>query len=95
MIEIYVAPSLADKLDEFFRAEGIEWEPATDEGCLVKVVESQERQQSDLQTIYSGGWTLCATAMQMSERLGISLAQTGKLLNCLDVKVRQCQLGCF
>ncbi len=95
MIEIYVAPSLADKLDEFFRAEGIEWEPATNEGALVNVVESQERKQSDLQTIYSGGWIPCAMAMPMAKRLGISLAQTGRLLDCLDVKVRQCQLGCF
>ena len=37
----------------------------------------------------------CAAAMRLAEELVISRQQLGKLLNELQIKIKQCQLGCF
>ena len=54
-----------------------------------------ERKESSPTLLYSGGWLSCATAWEMSDILGISKAQMGMLLDLLEVKVRNCDLGCF
>ncbi|MDD3581852.1 MAG: hypothetical protein PHW74_12630 [Desulfobacca sp.] len=37
----------------------------------------------------------CARAFQLAEEWGLSRARIGELLNELEIKIVQCQLGCF
>lgn len=37
----------------------------------------------------------CAAAMRLAEELVISRQDMGRLLNELNIKIKQCQLGCF
>jgi len=92
---ICVEVSTAEQLREFIGAEGIKLEVITDGCCDVTVVRCDGRRESDLSTVYSGGWIECETARALAKKLQITVGQTGKLLNYLDVKIRRCGLGCF
>lgn len=92
---IYVEPSLTEQVKQFLAREGIGIELVDDEGCGLKVLKTDERAESSLETIYAGGWIACGTALAMADRLGIPAEDLGKLLNHLSVKVRRCSLGCF
>lgn len=37
----------------------------------------------------------CKDAIKISEDLGIAPIETGKLCNEMDIKIENCQLGCF
>jgi len=37
----------------------------------------------------------CATAFQLAEELGLSRSRLGELLNEMNIKIVNCQLGCF
>ena len=54
-----------------------------------------DRLESDLTTLFSGGWIKCENARLLAKKLDITKRQMGKLLTELDVKIRQCGLGCF
>jgi hypothetical protein len=86
---------ITDKLREFLDREKIDIDIVTDQPCDVKVIQCNDRRESDLDTIYSGGWITCEMARSLAKKIDISLGQTGKLLNHLDVKIRRCSLGCF
>ncbi|MHC4636491.1 MAG: hypothetical protein ACYTBP_07170 [Planctomycetota bacterium] len=92
---ICVDVSIANLLREFLDSEGIKIEVVTDGHCNVTVVQCEGRKESDLDSIYSGGWITCETARALAKKLGIPVMHMGKLLNHLDVKIRRCGLGCF
>lgn len=86
---------LRARLDKFQHEQGLSMvlnENATGD-VTVEVV--TERVESSATLLYSGGWLSCATAWEMSDILGISKGQMGELLDLLEVKVRNCDLGCF
>jgi len=95
--KLRVPGSIAAPLRDFLEAQGIAVEVVTDEPCAVEIVEcpSGERLQSDTRTIYSGGWIACETARDVAGKLGVPLGKMGKLMDQLNVKIRQCSLGCF
>ncbi|MFP3868144.1 MAG: hypothetical protein ACLFUU_08275 [Desulfobacteraceae bacterium] len=41
------------------------------------------------------GKIACARAFQLAEECGLSRQRLGELLNELEIKIIQCQLGCF
>ncbi len=45
--------------------------------------------------LFSGGYMTCPNAFRTAAGLGMELGAFGELLNVLDIKLRQCQLGCF
>lgn len=92
---IRIEASTAGQVREFFNVEGIDTEVVTDGNHDVAVVQCDDRRESDLDTIYSGGWIACETARALAKKLGIPVRQMGKLLNYLAVKIRRCSLGCF
>ena len=93
--QIYVEVSIVDQLREFLETAGIDIAVVTDGNYDLAVVQSKDRQESDLDTVYSGGWIACETARGLAKKLQIPVGQMGKLLDHLDVKVRRCGLGCF
>jgi hypothetical protein len=92
---IYVEIPLRDKLEEFLNTEKIDIDVVTDQTCDIKTIQSDNKKESDLNTIYSGGWIACETARSLAKKMEISLNQMGTLLNQLNVKIRRCSLGCF
>ena len=96
-----VPESMAEPMAAFIEAESIPVElvsadgSAPDAAATVRVGEPKERLQCDLTTLHRGGWITCETARAMAPRLEISMMDVGKLLDFLNIKVRQCELGCF
>ena len=94
MKKICVDAAMADKLAGFVADEGIGLGIVI-EGGDVTVTACEDQRQSDLETIYSGGWVGCEMGRALAGKLRITAGQMGKLLNYLDVKIRKCELGCF
>ena len=92
---ICVEASVAEQLQKFLEAEEIKIEVVTDGNYDVTAVKCDDRKESNLNTIYSGGWIVCETARALAKKLKISVRQMGKLLDNLEVKIRACSLGCF
>ena len=93
--QIYAETSIAQHLREFINKEKIDLDVVTDKQYEIKVAQCEERKESNLDTIYSGGWIACETARSIAKKINIPLSQMGKLLNHLNVKIRSCSLGCF
>ncbi|GAG25184.1 unnamed protein product [marine sediment metagenome] len=92
---ISAAREIADSLTAFVTAESFALNVSCEGPGEVKVVKSAGRDKSDVETIQSGGWIECPTALAMAGRLGISTRQMGAILDFLEVKIRKCALGCF
>ena len=60
-----------------------------------RVLASGERRQSIDDTLEAGGWITCGHALKLARQLGIPSLQFGALLDLLEIKVRECSLGCF
>ena len=93
--KICAEASIARKLQDFLDKENIDLDVVTNIQCQVNVSICDDRRESDLNTVYSGGWISCETARSLAKKINISFEQMGKLLNHLDVKIRHCSLGCF
>ena len=87
--------STAEQISKLLNTEKIDIEAASEGECDVRILRSDEGQESDLKTIYCGGWIACGTALALAKKLEMPTIVTGKLLNCLEVKIRKCSLGCF
>jgi hypothetical protein len=48
-----------------------------------------------IQAAAPNGRIPCAAAFKLAEELGITRSRLGELLNELNIKISQCQLGCF
>jgi len=91
-----VPGDLRAALSEFLAAEGIRLAVVpTGDDCTVQVVVGNERRRCGLRRLYTGGFIACETARSMAVKLGVRTRQMGKLLNFLNIKVRNCGLGCF
>jgi hypothetical protein len=56
---------------------------------------TQEELKAQIKAAAPEGRIPCATAMNLAKELGISRREMGELLNELQIKITQCQLGCF
>jgi hypothetical protein len=87
--------SIIESLTKFIETEGVEIDLTQDDGSDADVLVCDDRKESDLDTLYSGGWIKCRTALNMAKKLEIPRIQMGALLDHLKIKVRNCSLGCF
>ncbi len=91
-----VPETILTALGEFVEAEGIRVGVVpTGDDCTVQVMAADERRRCGLRTLYVGGFIACETARGMAAKIGIRTRQMGKLLDFLNIKVRNCGLGCF
>lgn len=95
MKRLYADHTLFESLRGFVSAESIQIELKEGDGPGVKVLLCDDRKESDLDTLYSGGWIGCRTALSLAKKLEIPTNQLGALLNHLRIKVKNCSLGCF
>ena len=95
MSKLYAEDIDLGALQVFLESEGIDLElvSAPDEAAVG--ARPGDRKQGDLETIYAGGWIECPAAWALAQKLGISVQAMGSVLDHLDVKVRNCGLGCF
>jgi hypothetical protein len=93
--KIRIPETMLKPVAAFIKSESIPLEVIAEGECAVQISRPGERMKSDLFTIYSGGWIPCETARELAGKLEISLPSIGKLMNELDVKIKDCGLGCF
>jgi len=92
---ISVTGELAGKVTDLVAAEALAIEVVSSGDGTVRVVESEGRVQCDSSTLQAGGWITCEGARTMASELGIPVRAMGKLIDVLDIKIRNCELGCF
>ena len=51
--------------------------------------------KAKIQAAAPNGRIPCAAAFRLAEELGITRSRLGEFLNELNIKIIQCQLGCF
>ncbi len=51
--------------------------------------------KASIQAAAPNGKIPCAAAFKLAEDLGITRSRLGELFNELNIKIIQCQLGCF
>ncbi|MCK5000481.1 MAG: molybdenum cofactor guanylyltransferase [Anaerohalosphaera sp.] len=87
--------SEAKQIGQFLESNKIDIEVVTCPEGDIEVKRSENRLESNLNILHAGGWITCATAHNLAAKMNVSLEQTGKLLDHLDVKISRCSLGCF
>jgi hypothetical protein len=92
---ILVPDNLIERVKSFIKSEGVSLEIVQDGSADLRIVQSQGRVQSDACALHAGGWIACPTARAIAGRLDVSPKTFGRLLDVLDIKVRDCELGCF
>ena len=85
----------AKALAEFVRREGLKCGVVAGRTGTVRVTEPEGRKPCTASSLSAGGWISCAAARRMAGELGIPLRSMGRLLDFLEVKIRQCDLECF
>lgn len=93
--EIGAEGALGRKLAEFFESESICLKVEDFGEAVVSVSAPGGRLESCGDSIFAGGWVKCETARHIAEKLGVTRKEMGKILNFLDVKICDCELGCF
>jgi hypothetical protein len=87
---------VAEKIEQLFASVGIEadWADSPD-AAAIGIFWPADRMECDEGRLFSGGFMTCPTAFKATARLEVDRATFGKLLNLLDIKLKQCQFGCF
>jgi hypothetical protein len=95
MIKVYAESALFDSLRAFVDSEGIQVELTQERDTEIRILASDDRKESSMETLYASGWIPCPTALAMAKKLQLSTIQIGAMLNHLKIKVKNCSLGCF
>ncbi len=82
-------------LEEYARREKLSLEIAAEGEGAVRVLPPEERRACGPEALVVKGRIPCGVARAMAGRLGIPMNRMAGLLNLLEIKVRECELGCF
>jgi len=94
-VALGVPTAMLDSLQAFVAKKDIPVELTTAGECAARIVGESERVADGPDVLHVGGTIRCADARAMAARLGISTGKMGRLLNFLNMKIRQCDLGLF
>jgi hypothetical protein len=92
---IGVPPARRAAIEEFLLREALDWAIVDPPGGYLRLVEAAPKTECTGLTLHPGGRIPCAVALAMAESCGVPGKTVGRLLNLLEIKVRDCQLGCF
>ena len=92
---INVPDDMQEMLNTFFSAESIDLTIATGNTGVITIIPGKAKQECTSSELYPEGWITCAGALEMASALSIANREIGKLLNKIDIKIRNCELGCF
>lgn len=90
-----VPPARRAMIEEFLQREALAWtmvEPPAGDLCIA---EAEPKMECDSRTLHPGGRITCAVALSMAKACAVPGKTIGRLLDLLEIKVRDCQLGCF
>ena len=94
-VKVVVPEKTRERVNEFLATEGLPFEADTCGAFRVRVATPETRKKCNLKVLTAGGWIACATALALARKNKISPKHLGKLLDFLDIKVKQCSLGLF
>lgn len=94
-VTISVPENMARGVEAFVQSQEIALKVVQDEEADVRVVQLQGRGECDESTLQAGGWIRCSTARELADRLDVSPKKIGRLLDFFDIRIRDCELGCF
>jgi hypothetical protein len=92
---IGVPPARRALIGDFLRQEALDWLIVDAPGGELTIVEAPSKTECGVGTLHPGGRIPCAAALGLAESCGVPGKTVGRLLNLLEIKVRDCQLGCF
>jgi hypothetical protein len=82
-------------LQEFIDAEALPWTLVDAPGGRLNLAEAAQPAECSLDRLVPGGRILCSVALEMAEACHAPTGAIGRLMNLLEIKIRECQLGCF
>ena len=82
-------------VEQFVRSHGVGLEVVEQGTGDVNAVESTERREGSMAALYAGGWVRCHVALALAHRLNVGSRDMGDMLDLLEIKIRDCSLGCF
>jgi hypothetical protein len=88
-------PARRAAIEDFLHREALDWvvvDPPAGDLCIV---EAAPKTECDELVLHPGGRIPCAVALGLADSFGVPGKVVGRLLNLLEIKVRDCQLGCF
>ena len=89
-------PEQKKKLDDFFTGAGVSAKFADSmEDAVITVQWPNERHECDENNLFADGFSTCPNAFKVAAKIGVERAVFGQFLNALDIKLKQCQFGCF
>jgi len=87
---------VAEKIRQLFASAKLEADWAdTADAAAICISWPADRTECNEGMLYSGGFMTCPEAFKAAARIGMDRTTFGKLLNLLDIKLKQCQFGCF
>ena len=96
---LYIGPGDDDyrkKLQEFFTGAGVTAKFADSmEDAVITVQWPNERHECDENNLFADGFSTCPNAFKVAAKIGVGRDVFGQFLNALDIKLKQCQFGCF
>jgi hypothetical protein len=83
------------ELTGFFVKESISLIAGSEDEGLVRIAGDGNQLECSLEVLYPGGWIRCPVARNMAAKLSVKGKDIGKLMDFLEIKIRDCELGCF
>ena len=76
-----------------FRRSGVDYNAFLE--CIVEMVEVKEKIRASLKEKSVHGRIPCPSVRKIAEELNVRFSEVGKLADELDIKITDCELGCF
>ncbi len=88
--------SAKENLEKFFGDAGItvEWATSAD-GAGVVIDWPEDKEICETGVLHAGGRVTCPYAFAAASKMKIERRVMGELMNHLDIRINECQLGCF
>lgn len=96
MAKLFSADSkICDKLQKFLNQKQIPISFSDDGTGAIRIIHGLDRPFCTFDTLYVDGAIDCETARHLAVKLNITLGHMGQILDFLNIKIRNCSLGCF
>jgi hypothetical protein len=94
-VSINVPEEIKEDFTKFLNKEKIPLAVASGASADILIVQEAERKECSTSVLYPGGWISCDVALEMADKLTLKRSDIGKIINHLNIKIRNCSLGCF
>jgi hypothetical protein len=92
---ISVPENMRADFEAFLADEKIELAVTGGAEGTAKIIAGESQHECSVSELYADGWIKCQVARDAADLLNIKYRDIGKILDRLDIKIRECGLGCF